>query len=151
MASRKVKLAGLLLGVIVLGVGCQQWPKNGFLDPSQVGRFAGPSMPQNIQSVVSIKDEPLDIEAARDPAPQDLEPINKDYVIGPGDTINVTIYELLAEGTESPFLRQVSETGYVSLPELGPVKLGGLTSQQGEQHVATLLQQADILRTRAFR
>lgn len=146
MASGKVKLAGLLVGVFVLGVGCAQWPKNGFLDPSQVGRFAGPSMPQGIQQVVSIKDEPLDIEAARDPGPQDLETIAKDYVIGPGDTVNVTIYELLAEGTESPFLRQISETGFISLPELGPVKLGGMTSQQAEQRVSELLQQADILR-----
>ncbi len=146
MASGKVRLAGLLAGVIVLAVGCQQWPKNGFLDPSQVGRFAGPSTPQNIQNVLSIKDEPLDIESARDPAPQDLTPVYKDYVIGAGDTVNVTIYELLAEGTESPFLRQVSETGYVSLPELGQIKVGGLTSPEAEKHVANLLEQADILR-----
>lgn len=146
MASGKVLWAGLLAGAIALGIGCQQWPKNGFLDPSQVGRFSGPSMPQNIQGVVSIKDEPLDIEAARDPAPQDLEAIAKDYLIGAGDTVNVTIYELLAEGTESPFLRQVSETGYISLPELGPIKLGGINSMDAELHVAELLRQADILR-----
>lgn len=146
MASGKVKWTGLLVGAVVLGVGCEQWPKNGFLDPSQVGRFAGPSLPQNIQNVVSIKDEPLDIEAARDPGPKDLEVIAKDYVIGPGDTVNVTIYELLAEGTESPFLRQVSETGYISLPELPPTKLGGLTSLEAERYVAQQLQQADILR-----
>lgn len=149
MASSNVKLAGLLVGVVVLGIGCKSlpsWPKNGFLDPSQVGRFSGPSMPQNIQNVVSIKDEPLDIESAREPGPQDLEPVSNDYVIGPGDTVNVVIYELLAEGTESPFMRQVSETGYISLPELGPVKLGGLTFLQAEQRVAELLQQADILR-----
>ncbi len=76
MASGKVRLAGLLLGACVFGVGCQQmsrWPANGLMDPSQVGRFPVQSVPQNIQSVVSIMDEPLDIAAAGEPGEADLE------------------------------------------------------------------------------
>lgn len=148
MASGKVRVVGLLLGAFVLGVGCQQaprWPGNGFLDPSQVGRFPVQSVPQNIQSVVSIMDEPLDIAAATEPTAADLEAVYKDYVLGPGDTIRTTIFELLAEGTESTFDRQVSESGFVSIPILGSIEVGGLTSREVELRIADLLQ-PDIIR-----
>lgn len=145
MASGKVKVAGLLVGAMLLAVGCQRALLNGFLDPSQVGRFDKPGELQSIRQVVSIKDEPLDIEAARDPAPRDLEAIYQDYLIGPGDTINVLIYDLVGRGTESTFPRQVSETGSITLPELGLVKVGGLTYAQVEQRVAELLQQGGII------
>ena len=142
MASGKIKLTGLLLGACVLGIGCQQmprWPGNGFLDPSQVGRFPQQSVPQNIQSVVSIMDEPLDIAAATEPTAADLEVTYKDYVLGPGDTVRTTIFELIGEGTESTFDRQVSESGSVSIPILGSMKLVGMTALQAEQHIADLL------------
>jgi protein involved in polysaccharide export with SLBB domain len=143
MASGKVKAVGLLLGACVLGVGCQQtprWPANGFLDPSQVGRFPVQSVPQNIQSVVSIMDEPLDIAAATEPTTADLEAVYKDYVLGPGDTVRTTIMELLGEGTESTFDRQVSESGFVSIPVLGSIQLGGMSAREAEVHIADLLQ-----------
>jgi polysaccharide biosynthesis/export protein len=143
MASSKVRLTGLLLGACALGIGCQQmprWPANGFLDPSQVGRFPQQSVPQNIQSVVSIMDEPLDIAAAADPAATDLEPVYKDYALGPGDALRITIFELLAEGTESTFDRQLSESGYLSIPILGSIKMGGMTAREAEVRIAELLQ-----------
>jgi polysaccharide biosynthesis/export protein len=139
MANGKVRLAGLLVGALVVVVGCQKSLFNGFLDPSQVGRFPMQSVPQNIQGVVSIMDEPLDISAAVDPAAADLEVSYKDYVLGPGDSIRVTVFELMAEGTESTFDRQLSESGYASIPILGSVKFEGMTARDAEAHVANLL------------
>ncbi len=112
---------------------------NGWLDPTQVGRFPVQSVPQNIQSVVSILDEPLDIAMAVEPAVQDLEPIYEDYQLGPGDTVRITIFELLAEGTASTYDVQLSETGYVSIPILGSLRLEDLSAREAEAHLADLL------------
>ncbi len=149
MARGKVRLADLLLGAVLLASGCQQmsrWPANGLIDPSQVGRFPMQSVPQNIQGVLSIMDEPLDIAAAVEPTAADLEPVYKDYVLGPEDTVRVTIFELLAEGTETTVDRQLSATGYVSVPILGSVRFGGLTCQQAEARLAELLVQEGLIR-----
>jgi protein involved in polysaccharide export with SLBB domain len=118
------------------------------LDPSQVGRFPQQSVPQNIQSVVSIMDEPLDIAAAAEPTAADLEANYKDYVLGPGDSVRTTIFELLGEGTESTFDRQVSESGNVSIPILGSMKLGGMTALEAELHIVDLLQPEIIIHPR---
>jgi len=149
MATGKAKLAGLLTATTLAAIGCQQmprWPANGLLDPSQVGRFPTQSVPQNIQGVVSIMDEPLDIAAAVEPTAADLEPTYKDYLLGPGDTVSVTIFELLAEGTETTVSRQLSETGYVSIPVLGSVKFGGLTSREAEARLGEILVQEGLMR-----
>jgi polysaccharide export outer membrane protein len=150
MASGKARLVGVLLAAAMVAVGCQQmprWPANGLFDPSQVGRFPIQSVPQNIQGVVSIMDEPLDIAAAVEPTAADLEPTYKDYVLGPGDAVGVTIFELLAEGTETTVNRQLSETGYVSIPVLGSVKFGGLTALEAEARLADLLIQQGLMRS----
>ena len=146
MASGKVRVAGLLLGAVVVVVGCQRSLFNGFLDPSQVGRFPMQSVPQNIQGVVSIMDEPLDISAAGATDDGGSGGQLQGLRAGAGrPPVRVTIFELLAEGTESTFDRQLSESGYVSIPVLGSVKLEGMNSREAEVHIADLLSPA-ILR-----
>jgi len=145
MRLQKAWIGGGLILAVLLVAGCQHSMMNDFLDPSEVGRFSGPNMPQNIQGVLSIMDEPLEFEEATEPSPEDLRVIPRDYVIGPGDTVDISIFELLAEGMESVFRRQVSETGYVTIPILGSVKIAGLTARQAEEHLADLLS-PDILR-----
>lgn len=150
MASGKVRLAGLLVGAVVLFLGCKQashWPANGLLDPSQVGRFPTQSVPQNIQSVLSIMDEPLDVASAIEPTAVDLEPVFQDYTLGPSDSVRVTIFELMAEGTESTFDRQLSATGYISIPMLGSIKIQGMTERDVETYIADQLSQNAILRS----
>jgi protein involved in polysaccharide export with SLBB domain len=50
-------------------------------------------------------------------------PVPSNYVVGPGDELNVQLY-----GTKNTNLKlTVARDGHVSLPELGPINVGGLT------------------------
>jgi polysaccharide export outer membrane protein len=51
-----------------------------------------------------------------------------DYVLGAGDVIKVTVYQSPELGAEA----RISESGIVSLPLVGQVKLGGLTISNAE-------------------
>lgn len=57
---------------------------------------------------------------------------SQDYVLGPGDVIRVTVFQnndLTAE-------TRVSESGVISYPLLGTIKLGGLTVSAAEKAIA---------------
>jgi protein involved in polysaccharide export with SLBB domain len=56
-------------------------------------------------------------------APETVIPAPNDYVIGPGDTINVQLF-----GNENnEYFEEVSREGTISFPELGPITVSGLT------------------------
>jgi polysaccharide biosynthesis/export protein len=55
-----------------------------------------------------------------------------DYVLGAGDVIRVTVFQSPELSLES----RIPESGTVSYPLLGAVKLGGLTITQAEQRLA---------------
>jgi protein involved in polysaccharide export with SLBB domain len=53
-------------------------------------------------------------------------PVPADYVIGPGDTINVQLYG--SENREDYLT--VSREGTISFPEIGPITVSGLSFDQ---------------------
>ncbi|SRR5579885_737416 len=61
---------------------------------------------------------------------------NYDYQIGPGDLLDVKVYEAQDLSTEA----RVSTSGTVTYPLLGEVDLGGLTVQEAEKKLRGLLQ-----------
>jgi polysaccharide export outer membrane protein len=61
---------------------------------------------------------------------------NYDYQIGPGDLLDVKVYEAQDLSTEA----RVSTRGTVTYPLLGEVDLGGLTVQEAEKRLRGLLQ-----------
>jgi polysaccharide export outer membrane protein len=64
------------------------------------------------------------------------------YRIGPGDTLHITVYQ-------SPDLSldvRVNEAGDISYPLLGRVRLGGLSINSAEQHLAQSLKKGEIVR-----
>lgn len=66
----------------------------------------------------------------------------RDYVLGAGDVIKVTVFQ----SPELSLETRVSETGVVTYPLLGPVKLGGLTIGQAEKRLADGLREGNFLR-----
>lgn len=56
-------------------------------------------------------------------APDSNMPVPADYVVGPGDTINVQLF-----GNENAeYFMTVSRDGFISFPEIGPINVTGLT------------------------
>jgi polysaccharide biosynthesis/export protein len=84
---------------------------------------------------------------ATDIEPGDLIPDVSDYRIGPNDLVNVSIFDLLGEGTgEQVKSVRVTETGSVSLPFISPVHASGLTERQLEQAVSKAYEDARLIR-----
>lgn len=82
----------------------------------------------------------LGLQAA--PALAQQAPAKSDYQLGAGDVIKITVYQ-------SPDLTletRVSETGVISYPLLGTVKLGGLTIPQAEKTISDGLLKGNYLK-----
>ncbi len=84
---------------------------------------------------------------ATDVEPGDLIPEVVDYQIGPNDLLNVSIFDLMGEGTgEQVKTVRVTETGMVSLPFISPVKASGLTERGLEQAISKAYEDARLIR-----
>ena len=70
--------------------------------------------------------------AATAPAAPAAPAITTDYVLGAGDVIKVTVFQSPELSVET----RIPESGTVSFPLLGGVKLGGLTISQAEKRIA---------------
>ncbi len=136
-------LAALLF--LFAGAGC----KNGFIDPSEMGRFE----PYHGELPIQILDH-LDIGGLEvDPrfrnatpvSAEDLVPGNGDYRLGPNDLISVSITDLVAPGIETVKNVRISEGGTISLPSINPIKAQGLTEAQLEVAIRQAYRDADII------
>ena len=125
-----------LLSLLLCCVGCSK----DFLDPTQLGRFRPVPVVNVILDSLGVVDEPKETYAgAEDPRPEDVIPYEQDYVIGNGDVVRITIYELFAEGR--PFVNDfmVTETGRISIPDVGQVRAAGLTEVRLEEEITNIL------------
>lgn len=128
---------------------------NSFLDPSQVGRFdkdnpfgMGEARPVKwpILEQLDVIDDPIMHWAnATDPTLADLEPEVKEYSLGSGDTIRVTVYELVVPGAMYERESQINELGSISVQNLGNVRAAGLTPTELERKVGQLAVEKGIL------
>jgi protein involved in polysaccharide export with SLBB domain len=89
---------------------------------------------------LGVVDEPQERYAgAEDPRPEDVIPYEQDYVIGNGDVVRINIYELFAEGRPYINDHMVTETGRISIPEVGQVRVAGLTEARLEEELRNIL------------
>jgi polysaccharide export outer membrane protein len=131
------KIPFLIVAVFMFGVtGCY----NDALDPTQLGRFEPTPTVNVILDTLGVADEPSPTyEGAEDPKPQDLIEYERDYVFGSGDVVRISIFELYQEGISFINEYVVTETGRVSIPDVGLVRAEGLTEAQLEQEIADIL------------
>lgn len=120
--------------------------RNSLLDPSQVGRFDkanpwGPSKPVTwpILDNLDVVEVPNDHwTLASDPIPSDLVVEQKEYVLGEGDIIDVSVFELVAPGMEYERRTDINELGNITLQNLNQVHVAGLTPTQAEEKIGQL-------------
>lgn len=136
---KKIKTASSIVSLLVLcvcTVGCDVK----FWDPSQVGRFKPvPAVNVILDSLGVAEETPAAWEAGEDPKPADVVAYDTDYVFGPGDVVNISIFELFQEGVLYSNQFVITETGKLSIPDVGVVNAGGLTESQLEEEIKQIL------------
>ncbi|MEM6333510.1 MAG: polysaccharide biosynthesis/export family protein [Planctomycetota bacterium] len=73
-------------------------------------------------------------------------PDKREYVIGTGDTITISIFELLNIGQDYIVTRQVEQLGTVRIPNVGTIRAQGLSAIQLENEIRDTLERQGILR-----
>lgn len=68
--------------------------------------------------------------------------VKRDYVLGPGDVVRVTVFQNPDLSLET----RISETGFISYPLLGQVKLGGQSVATAEKTLADGLRSGNFVR-----
>ncbi len=58
-----------------------------------------------------------------------------DYVVGPGDVLRITVFEHKNLST----IDRITENGFIAMPLIGPVKVGGLTVPKVSKKISALL------------
>lgn len=66
---------------------------------------------------------------------------NKEYVLGAGDIIHITVYQ----NPDLTLDSRISETGVISFPLVGQIKLGGLSISHAEQALADALKKGQFI------
>lgn len=129
-----VKWCVILSCIYLCGCG------NKFFDPTQIGRFRPvPAVNIILDSLGVAEEAPSVWEGAEEPRPVDVMAFETDYVFGSGDVVRVSIFELLQEGISFVNDYVVTETGKISIPEVGVVEAAGLTESQLEEQIKQIL------------
>jgi len=119
--------------------GCTGWAPT---DPAgALGRWQPMPTQQRILQTLSAAEEAeyQEFANAEDPTPEDLQVLAEDYVIGPGDTIDIQIFELVAP--ETPYFERavVNDLGYINIQHVGAIKADGLSSSQLKERLSEIL------------
>jgi len=135
---KKVRIAVLTFLVISLLFQCGCGNK--FFDPGQIGRFEStPSVNLILDSLGVAQEAPDTYADAQEPRPVDVMAYETDYVFGPGDVVLISIFELQQEGEYVAQQYVVTETGKISIPDVGIVNAIGLTESQLEEEIKQIL------------
>ena len=131
-----VLYAALFLLFLGLFSGCG----NKFFDPTQIGRFRPvPAVNVILDSLGVAEETPMAWEGAEEPLPIDALVTESDYVFRSGDVVSIVIFELLQEGVQYANTYVVTETGKISIPEVGIIQAAGLTETQLEGQIRKIL------------
>jgi len=133
-----VAVAGLLLS------GCGQ---------NELGRYTGyqPNMwvvkdPKRIRNQIVksenywVQKEVEPEEQFGGPTPDDLRSPEDDYILGSGDLIDITVFELMVPGQPYVTRQRVSQSGRMTFPYLGTVKAADLTTRGLEEKLSDILE-----------
>jgi polysaccharide export outer membrane protein len=136
---KKIKTASMVVSLLVLSI-CAVGCGVKFWDPTQVGRFKPvPAVNVILDSLGVAEETPAAWESGEEPKPVDVVAYDTDYVFGPGDTVIIGIFELFQEGQQYANRFVVTETGKISIPDVGVVNAAGLTESQLEEEIKQIL------------
>ncbi|MCU0916411.1 MAG: polysaccharide biosynthesis/export family protein [Planctomycetes bacterium] len=136
MSSRRTALGLTLCALGAVLAGCN----NKVLDPAQIGRFRPtPAVNVILNSLGVAEENPVAWESGQEPRPGDIVAIKEDYALRPGDLVRISVFELFQEGVPVVNDYIVSETGKISIPDVGVLAAAGLTERQLEDEIKRVL------------
>lgn len=144
-AQQYLSRLGLIVVVALFGMfsgGCEV---DSWFDPSTTGRFEHTAITIPILrriDVIERGDDPWGDTSA--PTAQDLLPGELTYRLIPGDAVTIGIYQLYVTGQWYTVTLRVDATGKIRLPELNEFEAAGLTAQELEDRITSLLSE-DVL------
>lgn len=129
---RMAMVAGVAACAAVMS-GCSE-SDSFLLDPSVLGRWEHTPTTVPILSRINSIESPADewVEYS-DVQPADLVPELSEYRIGPGDGLTVIVYDIPEEGRPFAYERLVDTRGFIELPQLGSINIGGQTVSGAEE------------------
>jgi len=133
-----------MMALTLLLGGCQT---DSWFDQSQLIRNENSAIRQPILESISIIEGDQGLLLPTDRVrPSDLRVENREYIIGPGDTVRITVYELRIPGVDDIQDRRVTETGQVRMAIVGNIVAAGLSPSQLEAAIKSQLDENSILR-----
>lgn len=135
--------AAVLAGAGLLAGGCEA---DSYLDPSVIGRWEHtPTIVPILERIGSIEREDEDYVEVSDVTPEDLIPLPTEFVLGPGDTLEIAIRDFFRTGIEERLPRVIDKRGIVDIPRLPPIRIAGLTPTQARDAIVQTIQREGIL------
>ncbi|MFN4243287.1 MAG: polysaccharide biosynthesis/export family protein [Tepidisphaerales bacterium] len=127
-----------------LQAGCEV---KSFIDPSEVGRYnTQPLLLPILKKLDTGIEEPEDEWInATDPLPEDLVFTPRDYRIGPGDLLSITISDLAGPGSETQRVYRVSDSGMLSIPMLDEIPAADLTEVELQRAIRRAYREANLI------
>lgn len=98
-----------------------------------------------IRRVLTPREGPVGLANATEPIPQDSVPTFDEYRVGPSDFLGVTIEDFIQAGVAFNAQIEVQPNGMIRLPQLGLVKVSGMTEAEVEQELRQRAVEARIL------
>lgn len=136
-SNRAIGLAALAGTAIAMG-GCEADSWLGA--PNALGRWEHtPTIVPVLERIDVIEADAVDFVEPTPIMPDDLVPSSLDYRIASGDVLRVTILDFLEGGQPFDAELQVDSRGAIDIPQLGRIRIGGLSSLEAQELIARML------------
>lgn len=143
-SMKKLSAATLAAGATVMLGGCLD---KGFLDQTELGAFnKDPLVVPVLDNLSTGIEEPSQMFGqAVEPTAADLVSEALDYTISPNDQLQVTISDLRGIGLDDGKVARVTDSGKISLPNIGQIYVSGMTEAQAEEAISKAYRDAAII------
>ncbi len=145
--DHRTRYRGALYGTMVAAVfsaaGCTSPWWNAFISPNEIGNFRENRV-NEIQESISFRDKPLGVPGACDPTPEDLVATVTEYQIGPADAVSIRLLDFMQLGTETELQLIVDDLGYIDVPQIGWLRVEGMTARQIQSEIVRQAKNAEI-------
>jgi polysaccharide export outer membrane protein len=141
---KKLSAATLATGATLMLGGCLD---KGFLDQTELGAFnKDPLVVPVLDNLSTGIEEPTEIFGqAVEPTAADLVAESLDYTIAPYDQVQVQISDLRGIGLDDGKVARVTDSGKISLPNIGQIYVSGMTEAQAEEAISKAYRDAAII------